>query len=278
MGFAAVVCAFGVLTATASAKKPVKEVTFGKFTASIEGQTISPSTPAGTKAKGAVVEGEVPGVALAGSGLVIEACPLKAKGQVDSESSETLLQVVSFDKCKGEAFFGENKKQIEKYKVPNFSIAIEFHSNKSGVIGESESSEVKIVSKSTIVIPVRSKHIGCEVTIPEQTIPTRAVTRPAAEYESAYYETEDEAVEGKKGLERFPSGFQEKLNVETEFSKVETWVKPSESCEYIEGEEGAYDNTVGTPAYGYVVYSRGILNLELEDITIKNGNIGFAPV
>lgn len=152
---------------------------------------------------------------------------------------------------------------------------MEFHSNGSAVVGEEEPGTVKIKGASTVVIPTPSKKAPCAVTIPEQTIPTKAKTKPEEEWEAAFYLTEKETVEGKKKLEEFPRGFYEELDIETEFSKVETWIKPNENCVDTKGEEGAFDNEVGSPGYGYVTYGKGNLDIEIEEITIKRGNIGW---
>jgi len=267
VGLASAVCAFGVLAAPALAKKETKEVVFGKFTASIPGGTISPSEPA--TASG---HGEVTSLNLAKGALAISSCnkPLKSTGKVESESSNTFLQNITFSQCYSKD--AVNHEVVEERKVKTFRLAIEFHSNHSAVAGESAPSEVKVVSPSTVTIPV-AKGAACVVVIPAQTIPTKAERKPELEYEAASYETEKEEAKIKK----FPSGFREKLDIEMEFNKVESWLKPAPHCTYGGGTEGRYDNEEGTPAYGYVVYNNGTLDAELEEISIKNGNVGFEP-
>jgi hypothetical protein len=278
IGCAISVFAFAAMAAPALAKKEAPKAQFGKFIASLPGSTISEATPATASGHGEVLEGpRGPGIELAGGALIISKCTkaLSGTGKVVSEKSETFLQKVTFKNCYAQSYTGKNKEIISETKLGAFTLAFEFHSNQSAVIGESEASEVKIKENSTVVIPVPSKKSACKVTIPAQTIPTKAATKPEREYEAAFYATEKEFVEGKKKLERFPRGFQEKLDVETEFSKVETWIKPGEHCIYTKGEEGNFDKEEGTPAFGYVVYAKGILDIEIEEITIKNGNIGF---
>ncbi|HTA34523.1 MAG TPA: hypothetical protein VK721_13980 [Solirubrobacteraceae bacterium] len=270
--------AFAAMAAPALAKKEAPKVQFGKFIASLPGTTISEATPATATGHGEVLEGpKGPGIELAGGALTISKCTkeLSGTGKVVSEKSETFLQNVTFKDCYAQSFTGKNKEIISETKLPTFKLAIEFHSNQSAVAGESETGEVKIKENSTVVIPVPSKKSPCAVTIPAQTIPTKAATKPEREYESAFYATETETVEGKKKLERFPRGFYELLDVETEFSKVETWVKPGEHCLYTKGEEGSFDKEEGTPAFGYVVYAQGYFFIEIEEIKIKNGNLGF---
>ena len=275
IGFAAAVFVFAALAAPALAKVKTK-VQFGKFFANIPGATISEATPATATGIGTVLAGpKGPGIELAGGALTIARCAssLKSSGKVVSEKSETFLQVVTFKNCYAQSFTGKNEEIISETKLPKFSLALEFHSNQSAVAGESPG-EVKVLENSTVVVPVPSKKSPCKVTIPEQTIPEKAVKKPEVEYESAFYETEPVEVEGKKKLERFPSGFEDQLDVETEFTKVEAWIKPEEHCFDANGE-GAVDKEPGTRGYGYVQYHKGIFNIELEEIEIENGNIGW---
>jgi hypothetical protein len=278
VGCAVSVLAFAAMAAPALAKKEAPKVQFGKFIASLPGSTISTETPATATGHGEVLEGpKGPGIELAGGALTISKClkDLSSTGKIVSEKSETILQKVTFKNCYAQSVTGKNKEFISETKLPTFAIAFEFHSNQSAVAGEAETSEVNIKENSTIVIPVPTKKSPCKVTIPAQTIPTKAAIKPEKEYEAAFYATEKEGVEGKKQLERFPRGFQELLDIETEFAKVESWVKPDEHCIFTRGEEGAFDKEEGSPAFGNVVYTRGNFFIELEEITIKHGNVGF---
>jgi hypothetical protein len=103
------------------------------------------------------------------------------------------------------------------------------------------------------------------VIIPSQVIPIRAESKPENEFEAAFYETEHETVFSKKALEKFPSGFQEKLDIEMEFNKVRTIEQPLPGCRY--------NGTLNSE--GFAEFKNGILDAEIEEITIKNGNVGF---
>lgn len=269
VGVVAATCASGMLAAPALAHKPkVKPpVVFGKFIATYpNGTPISEASPATAKGHGELTE-----LNLAKGALVITGCEkeLKSTGQVDSERSESFLQTITFRDCYADVNL--NKELTEERKVPVFSLAMEFHTNKSVTVGEAEPSEVKILKDSTVTIPV-AKHSACQVTIPAQLIPTKAELKPNKEYESAFYSTEKNT---EVKLKQFPRGFQEKLNIEMEFKKVESWVKPNERCIYGPGEEGRLDTEPGTPAYGYVVYNKGTFEAELEEISIRHGDLGF---
>jgi hypothetical protein len=274
LGFAAVVCAFGALTAPAFAKRTKEPVIFGKFTASINGKTISPAEPAKTKGHGEVTAMKLGPYVFGGRNLgegkhgpICEKA-LKSEGQVVSESSETFLQNVSFKKCVSTVRAGSSEEAV----VFHFTLGMEFHSNGSAVVGESEETEVKIIKGS--VVHFKGSKSSCEVIIPEQTIPVKAATKPEKTFESAGYSTETEAVEGKKAMKEFPSGFQEKLNITMEFKKVHTieQLTPGK-CTNQKLEEGGTFNK----EHDTVEYNNGVLEAELEEISIKGGNVGFAP-
>jgi hypothetical protein len=267
LGAAVLLCVFGTVAAPAFAKKAKPPVVFGKFTASFpSGKPISPTEEA--TAKG---HGELDVLNLANGALRIEECyDVKSSGMVDEESSEGFFQNVTFKHCYATVTL--NPGFTEKLKLPSFTLAMEFRSNKSVELGEGAENELEIVRPSTVSIPVGKKS-PCRVTIPAQTAPKKAEGKPEKEYGAAGYETEMEVANKKK----FPSGIQERLDIGMEFSKLEAWVKPNEHCVYGAGEEGSYDSNPETPGYGYVVYTDGALEAELEEITIKNGDLGFEP-
>jgi len=274
LGFAAVVCAFGALTAPAFARER-KPAIFGKFTASINGKTIAPGEPAATKGHGEVEAMKLGPYVFTGRNLgegkhgpVCER-PLTSKGEVVSESSETVFQNVTFSKCVATRRAGSSEETV----VFHFTLGMEFHSNGSAVAGESEGTEVKIIKGSTVHF--KGSKSTCEVIIPEQAVPVKAATKPEKEFESAGYETEEEEVEGKKALKEFPSGFQQKLDITMEFKKVHTieQLNPAKGCTNGKLEEGGTFNK----EHDTVEYANGILEAELEEIEIKGGNVGFVP-
>jgi hypothetical protein len=256
-----------MLAAPALAKQKAPAV-FGKFTASfpLHPGAISPATPATANGIGEVTE-----ISLAGGALTIRECTkeLKSTGKVESESSETFLQKITFSHCNAQLKL-EKSGFIGKQRIPTFSLGLEFHSNKSAVLGQAEESEVKVVTPSSVSVKIGK--FPCTVVIPSQTIPIKAEKKPEREYEAATYETEMEPAKIKK----FPSGFQEKLDIEMEFSKVVSYLMPNPpGCEAEPGTP--VDEEVGSPYFGDAGYSKGIMDLELEEITIKQGNVGFAP-
>lgn len=262
-----VVCAFGALAGPAFAKKEKPAPTFGKFTASIPGRTISPTEPATTSGIGEISE-----LSLAGGALFVEECvkELKSSGTVVSESSETFYQNVKFTKCLAQVKLGKSGLTTQ-LKVPTFVLGMEFHSNHSAVIGEGEEAALTIVKPSNV--SVRIGKTACTVVIPAQTVPVRAEKKPDLEFEAAGYETEKEPANIKK----FPSGFQEKLDIEWELKKLESLVKPNANCKYAAEPEGKFNNDPESPNFGFVEYGNGRFEGELEEITIKHGNVGFEP-
>jgi hypothetical protein len=254
VGFVAVLCAFGTLAAPALAKKVHTKPprVLGKFVANFpSGKAINESSPVTDKGIGSVER-----IELAEGAITIgdERCKkIKSSGSVNWERSDTIIQVIKFQGCKGTTDVGTSKNVKEQLKLPNFKIAFEFHSNGFAESGEGETSSVNI--QKTSVFVKASKGSPCTIEIPAQTIPVKATKKPENEFEAASYETEEIPAKIKK----FPKGFQEKLDIEMEFKKVIANVLPSALCSVGPGFKN----------------NKGIINAELEEITIKNGNLGF---
>jgi hypothetical protein len=263
-----VVCAFGVLAAPALAKKQKAPAVFGKFTANIPGSpgAITPATPVTANGIGEVTE-----IDLAGGALTITECrkELKSTGKVEEERSETFFQNITFSHCYAQIKL-EKSGFIGRQKVPTFKLGLEFHSNHSAVLGEGNETETRVTTPSNISIKVGK--FPCTVIIPSQTLPGKAERQPELEYEAATYETEYAPAPVKK----FPSGFQEKLDIEMEFNKVQSYLVPNPpGCEAEPGT--SVDEEEGSPYKGDTHYDKGHIDLELEEITIKHGNLGFEP-
>jgi hypothetical protein len=269
LGLAVLLCAFGTVAAPALAKKKGKPpVVFGKFIASFpNGKPITSETPAATKGDGELSLNVAEGL------LDIEECENgKTAGKVDSESSEVFFQELAFKHCVDHTHLGgKNSKLTGVFKVKNFKLAMEFRSNKSVELGEGAEDELEITKPSTVVI--KTKGIPCSVTIPRQVLPAKETGKPEKEYGVAGYETEVFPAK----MKTFPLGVQDKLGIVLEYAKLVTWVKPNAHCIYGPGEEGAYDSTPETPAFGYIVYGGGFVEADLEEISIKDGNLGWEP-
>ncbi len=268
LGVATTLCAFGVMAAPALAHHEHPKAVFGKFIANypLAPGAITPTTPTTDKGIGSVEE-----INLGDGGLVIKeepgklsGCAVRSTGKVEEESSEKFFQAITLSRCYAVKPFG--KDGDEKIKLKKFHLDFLYNSNGSLNIGEGEG-EIKITANSTLSIPV-GKNV-CTVVIPQQTLPAKALVKPGEEYEAAEYETE---VNKEVKLKKFPAGFQNKLDIEMHFDKVENWVRPTSSCEFPPGE---VDEEVGSPAYGYVVFKKGSMAMELEEINIKEGNLGF---
>ena len=266
VGLMVAVCAFGALAGTALANKHKAHMIFGKFRAGYPGGApISPTSPAS-----AAGVGEMSELSLADRGLLIHDCKkVTASASVTAEKAENFVADTKFKHCVGRVSDNGNG-FVKNEKVSNFSIRMEFHSNHSAKLGAEEEGEA-IIKPTHVTVDLGPKKTSCVIALPEQTITKKAEVKPEKEYESAEYETETYPAK----LKKFPAGFQEKLDIEWEFEKLISWEKPSPGCDYVGGGSGTKDETPGTPAYGYVVYDKGTFEGEIEEFTIKNGNLGF---
>src|SRR5579875_799157 len=194
---------------------------------------------------------------------------LKSKGNVVAGESETFFQEVKFAKC----YATRKSAGSEEAVAFNFSLGMEFHSNGSAEIGEGDEAEVKITRPSTVTI--KCSKSSCEVIIPAQTIPISAEKHPEREYEAASYLTEEESLAGEKSKEKKYGPVRKRLDIEMIFKKIKTeeQLNPAKGCTNESLEEGAKYK----PETDTVEYNNGILEAELEEITLNDGNLSFEP-
>lgn len=254
LGLAAAACAFGILVSPALAKKTHTKPprVLGKFVANYPNhKAITETSPAMVKGVGSEELIEL------GEGAVTignEKCQkVRSAGEVDAERSDTLYERVTFAKCAGRANVGTAKHVFEKIKIPKFSIAFEFHSNGFVEGGEGENTSVHI-SPTSVSFATR-KDSPCTIVIPAQDLPAKAARKPENEFEATSYETEQVPAKIKK----FPTGFEEQLDITMEFHKVHTEIHATPGCEPEPGFDG----------------KKGIIDAELEELKIRNGNLGF---
>ncbi|MGH2865123.1 MAG: hypothetical protein ACRDJX_07730 [Solirubrobacteraceae bacterium] len=267
LGLTVAVCAFSALAGTAlGANKHKAHMTFGKFRADYPfGASISPTSPASATGLGEMSELHV-----AGGGLLIHDCKkVNATATVTAEKSENFVANTVFKHCIGRVSDNGNG-FVKNEKVGNFGIRMEFHSNHSAKFGAVEEGEV-VIKPTHVYIALGGRKNACEIVLPEQVVEKKSASKPEKTYESAEYETE----KYPESLKKFPKGFQEKLDIEWEFEKLISWEKPTAACNYVSGGTGTRDTTPGTPAYGYVVFEKGTFEGEIEEFTIKHGNLGF---
>lgn len=254
VGLIAALCAFCTVAAPALAvthkkthTKPPKVL--GKFVANYpSGKKINETSKAFDKGIGSVET-----LKLGDGGIEVESCKkVKGQGGVDWERSDTLFELVSFTGCKVRTRFGEAA-HAKGVKIPNFKIAFEFHSNGFVETGGGEATSVHI--NKTAVYIKGPKGSPCTVELPSQTVPLKATKKPENEFEAATYETEKHPAKIKK----FPAGFEEELDLYTEMNKVVSKIKKSADCPV----EPKYKNNTG------------VIEIELEELKIKNGNLGF---
>ncbi len=275
LGAAAVACAFSALTAPAFAHVEKPKAQFGEFVASVAGQNLA-TEPGILKLheNEAEVEELKLGPYTFGKNANEEVCSkdLGVTGEVTAERSPTLFTELKFKKCNTAVHEGG----FRETKAVNFTLAVKFHANNSAEIGAGGTG-IEIVQPS--VVHFKGALRKCIVEIPAQFVPGHAGEKPEVEYESADYSNESEPVENfeksKKLKEEYPSGVKERMEIELEFKKIVTYVKPEKSCEYEKGTEGKYI-TEG-PHAGYVEYSNGLLTAELDELEVKEGELKFEP-
>ncbi len=280
LGVAIAASAFAMLAGPSfAAKKAKPPVIFGKFHAKILGQTITPTTPGTTKGHGSISALRIGPYTFTGTkkfnetthelefGPICEK-ELTSKGIVKEEVSEVFEQALFFKKCVGYRKLGGG---LEEKVTASFAIGVNFHSNGSAELAEPE---VEVHGVGPMIIKASKSY--CVVEIPEQWIPIQAEEHPEKEFESASYTTEEEKLEGGKA-KKYEGGVEKKLNIEMIFKKIRSEVTPSEKCRYNKEGKGSGEEGVFNPGTGKVEYKNGILEGELEEITLKKGSVWFEP-
>lgn len=263
--FAATACLFGALTAPAFAKTEKPKMVFGEFV----------GTPGMLKLHEG--EGEVEEMKLGpytfGKNEAGEVCSkdIKVSGEVTEQRSPSLTAELGFKKCNTSAHEGG----FRETKPVNFTLGVKFLANHSAEIGER--SGIEIVEPS--IVHFKGALRKCIVEIPAQYIPGKAGEKTEKEYEAASYSDESEEVENfeksRKLKEEYPSGMKERIEIEIEFSKIVTYVKPEKTCEYEKGTEGKYISEEGNPHKGWVEFNTGKIDAELDELEVKNGELTF---
>jgi hypothetical protein len=263
IGLGAAALALGLLAGPASAKTKEK-LFFGEFTASITGKTLSEAEPGITKGHGTV------SLMTLGPYTIECSKEIKSKSLVTAEKSPNFFTKIKFAGCQTVKKVGAG---LEEPKPVHFAkeLDFEFRSNGSAEAGNTES-EIRLVTPVDALL--KAKGASCQVLIPAQSIPNASGTKPEKQYEAAGYATETETVEGKKNLEKFPSGIREKLNITMEFKSIRALVPLNSHCTYAKEEEGKFVEIEEKP---YVEFKSGKLEAELEEIELKGGDLGFTP-
>jgi hypothetical protein len=261
---AAVACVFGVVASPALAKKEKPKAFFGEFFANYpSGKPITPSEPAVATTK----EGELESLYVAGENtgpFAFRCASLSSKSIIPWERSETFLAEIKFHKCEIGRHLTKGITEWSKAKVGN-GFEMEFHSNGSATLGKTEGEAV--IKKGTSFL-VDAKGAQCKIEIPEQTVPTKAENHPEKEFEAAEYSTFEEPEPTKK----FPSGFQDRLEIEWNLSHVtfQIPVAKESHCEYAKEPAGHYNPVTKAVEF------KGVFAGDLEEIKIKKGDVGFS--
>jgi hypothetical protein len=264
VGLVAAVCAFSAFTSAAFAKKPEEKKFFGEFNASRVSGPINEANPILVKSK----EGEVEEMKI--GPYILKGCTLSAKSNIDFEHSRRYNTTLSFGKCK-QISKPEGCAHCEEIKTVHFKLGVVFDANRAAQLGKEggfglEEGNVEFKSSGT----------KCIVKVLKQFIPGKDEEHPEKEYESAEYETSEEAVEGGK-LKLYPSGFKDSVNIFMEFKKIQ--------ANLILGPKCAYKGHVGEPGEkeegklngkGEVEFEEGKLIGSLTELTASKGEFSFS--
>jgi len=243
-GLAAAMCAFGVAAVPALASGP-------EFVASINGQTISPTTPAFTKGRFAPEvpkSGETTQEFKFGE-FLIKCEKVVSKGEITVPVSPTFRTTLKFAGC---GYYPKPSSLLHfSASFSTSGITLEYHRNGFAEIegnGEGEiepyGSKVTLLETAALVKIPNAKY--CTIILPEQTVPAKAIKHPEEEFSAALYSEESVPAPGKKFL--FPEGEQKKLLVTNEFKGLKYKFASESQCgedlSKTEGSTGVFKGNI----------------------------------
>lgn len=167
--------------------------------------------------------------------------------------SPTLYLAVAYSDCltKNAKF---HKVELPPVKTRFLApVDLEFHANGFVESGAESESTSAVENAGAVEIAMKGS-FKCTISWAPQTIPVKAIKKPAEQFESALFEKDEEATEN---LKRFPLGVQDKLLIKSDLKKM-TFELSEGICEEFESTEGKTGSYVGT------------LSAEL-----KKGNLGW---
>jgi hypothetical protein len=228
LGLATAVCALGAMAVSASAANT------HVFKDNAAGKIISEAEPVKTKG---VAEGPQE-FRFGPFEITCEAAV--AKGKLINEESKTFYTEVRYSKCTT-WLKARNERVgpfIVHFKTP---VDFEFHANGFAETGAESESEVKILNPGAVSAKIGGT--GCVITWPAQTVPIKAIKHPEDEFSAAVY-SNTEVANGK--IKQFPSGFQKKLLITSEFKKLESSVEEGKCSGFThpETKTGYYKGTL----------------------------------
>jgi hypothetical protein len=176
-----------------------------------------------------------------------------AKGKMTEPFSETLQLNVLFSKCfvVYTLKFGEH--YVKNEYAARFSkegIALVYHNNGfvEAIGGEGEEIEYTEGHK-VLLLPVAASWTlpgktepECVISLPEQTIPTKAIKEPNGTFSAAVYENQKEPIVSKY----YPLGYKERLSITNDFKFLKfkfTAGKCAEETEFRQGNRGTYNGS-----------------------------------
>ena len=117
-------------------------------------------------------------------------------------------------------------------------VDLEYHANGFVETGANSESTAQITNAGAVEIEAKGA-FKCVISWEPQTVPSKAVKKPAEEYEAATFTTEEISSEN---LKRFPTGIQDKVVIENNLTKMSYSLSEGicEEFEKTEGKSGSY--------------------------------------
>jgi hypothetical protein len=206
-----------------------------------------------------------------GSSFRILCYKSKLNGEITETESQTFTTTVRFEKC---GWYPSTKNHLHIAATWGKSgMKVVYHATgwtETLGNGEGETFEYKAkILETSAYIKIPSGNSStmklCEIVIPEQTIPVRAIAHPEEEFSSAVYSNEEVPVLTSK---TFPTGLQKRLVIANNFTKLKFKYVGETQC--ATGEEFEKQSEEG--GGGIAGSWKGVV-----EAWVPGGNLSFVP-
>jgi hypothetical protein len=121
-------------------------------------------------------------------------------------------------------------------------VDFEFHANGFVETGAESESSSEVENAGAVEVSMKGA-FKCIISWEPQTIPVKALKKPAGQFEAALFEKDEEKVEN---LKRFPLGVQDKVLIKSDLKSMDFELDEGicEEFEATEGKTGSYAGTL----------------------------------
>jgi hypothetical protein len=141
-----------------------------------------------------------------------------SKGTITEPVSETFTTTTKYSKC---GWYPQSNSLHSAATFSKEGVTVTYHANgylEAEANESGEEVEVRTVGLKKVSASIKVGQKICDIIIPEQTVPVRAIRHPTEEFSSAVFPVPYEVA--STNHMKFPSGFQKRLKIENAWKMV----------------------------------------------------------